>query len=76
MSIRGNSGFIDVDKRFGASTGDTKGTIGREQHFLERTQGRFSPSGELFPPTPTVWYDPNSDYITTQGSPCSRRPMG
>ena len=67
MSIRGNSGFIDVDKRFGTSTGDTKGTIGREQHFLERTQGRFSP--ELFPPTPTVWYDPNSDYITTQGIP-------
>jgi hypothetical protein len=55
MSIRGNSGFIDVDKRFGSSTGDTKGIVAREQHFLERTQGRFS--GELLPPTPTVWYD-------------------
>ncbi len=43
MSIRGNSGFIDVDKRFGSSTGDTKGIVAREQHFLERTQGRFSP---------------------------------
>jgi len=67
MSIRGNSGFIDVDKRFGSSTGDTKGIVAREQHFLERTQGRFSP--ELLPPTPTVWYDANSSYITTQGSP-------
>ena len=67
MSIRGNSGFIDVDKRFGSSTGDTKGIIAREQHFLERTQGRFA--GELLPPTPTVWYDANSSYITTQGSP-------
>jgi len=67
MSIRGNSGFIDTDKRFGSTTGDTKGIIGREQHFLERTQGRFS--GELLPPPPTVWYDANSSYITTQGSP-------
>ena len=69
MSIRGNSGFIDTDKRFGSDSGDTKGIIAREQHFLERTQGRFSPSGELLPPTPTVWLDPNSTYITTQGSP-------
>ncbi len=67
MSIRGNSGFINADKRFGSSTGDTKGMIARDQHFLERTQGRFS--GELLPPPPTVWYDANSSYITTQGSP-------
>lgn len=67
MSIRGNSGFIDTDKRFGSPSGDTKGIIAREQHFLERTQGRFA--GELLPPTPTVWYDANSSYITTQGSP-------
>tara|TARA_Y100000385_G_C12834257_1_gene525931 strand:+ start:27 stop:710 length:684 start_codon:yes stop_codon:yes gene_type:complete len=43
MSIRGNSGFIDIDKRFGSSSGDTKGIVAREQHFLERTQGRFAP---------------------------------
>tara|TARA_Y100000389_G_scaffold101553_1_gene98352 strand:+ start:1280 stop:2122 length:843 start_codon:yes stop_codon:yes gene_type:complete len=67
MSIRGNSGFIDTDKRFGSSSGDTKGMIAREQHFLERTQGRFP--GELLPTPPTVWYDSNSSYITTQGSP-------
>jgi hypothetical protein len=67
MSIRGNSGFIDIDKRFGSSTGDTKGMIARDQHFLERTQGRFP--GELLPPPPTVWYDANSSYITTQGIP-------
>jgi len=65
MSIRGNSGFIDTDKRFGSSSGDTKGIIQREQHFLERTQGRFSPSGELLPPTPTVWYD--AKYVTLNG---------
>ena len=52
MSIRGNSGFIDTDKRFGSISGDTKGIIGREQHFLERTQGRFS--NELIP-APTAW---------------------
>jgi len=70
MSIRGNNGFIDVDRRFGSTTGDTKGITAREQHFLERTQGRFIPlSSDLLPPTPTVWYDANSDYITTQGSP-------
>ena len=68
MSIRGNSGFIDTDKRFGSSSGDTKGIIQREQHFLERTQGRFG-SSELEPPTPTVWLDADSSYITTQGSP-------
>jgi|TARA_R110001592_G_scaffold35515_5_gene120798 hypothetical protein len=67
MSIRGNSGFIDTDKRFGSPSGDTKGIIAREQHFLERTQGRFA--SELLPPTPTVWYDANSSYITTQGGP-------
>ena len=67
MSIRANSGFFNVDKRFGSATGDTKGIIGREQYFLERTDGRFSPG--LLPPTPTVWYDANSSYITTQGSP-------
>jgi len=66
MSIRGNSGFIDTDKRFGSPSGDTKGMIAREQHFLERTQGRFA--SELLPPTPTVWYDANSSYITTSGS--------
>ena len=69
MSIRGNSGFIDIDKRFGSSTGDTKGVVAREQHFLERTQGRFVVIGDLQPPPPTVWYDANSSYITTQGSP-------
>jgi len=57
MSIRGNSGFIDTDKRFGTTSGDTKGVVAREQHFLERTQGRFAPIGPLSPPDPTVWYD-------------------
>jgi len=56
MSIRGNSGFIDTDKRFGSTTGNTKGIVAREQHYLERTQGRFTPL-ELSPPDPTVWYD-------------------
>lgn len=64
MSIRGNSGFIDIDKRFGSLTGDTKGVIGREQHFLERTQGRFS--GKLIP-DPTAWFDA-AENITLNGS--------
>lgn len=43
MGIRGNSGFIGVDLRTGSLTGDTKGIVGRKQHFLERTDGRFEP---------------------------------
>lgn len=71
MSGRGNSGFLDVDKRFGTSSGDTKGIVSREQHFLERTQSRFSPisAGGIPGGTPTVWLDADSSYITTQGSP-------
>ena len=61
MSIRGNNGFIDIDRRFGSTTGDTKGITAREQHFLERTQGRFAVIGDLQPPPPTVWYD--ADYV-------------
>jgi hypothetical protein len=44
MSIKGNSGFVNIDKRFGTATGDTKGMVQREQHFLERKQNRM-PSG-------------------------------
>jgi len=43
MGIRGNSGFIGLDLRTGSSTGDTKGIVGRKQHFLERTDGRYDP---------------------------------
>ncbi len=43
MSRRGNSGFTDIDKRFGTSSGDTKGSVEVRQHYLERTQGRFDP---------------------------------
>lgn len=43
MGIRGNSGFIGLDLRTGSLTGDTKGIVGRKQHFLERTNGRFEP---------------------------------
>jgi hypothetical protein len=65
MSIRGNGGFTNVDKRFGSTSGDTKGSISREQHFLERVDGRYVPSGDLSPGgTPTAWYDANSSYIT------------
>jgi len=45
MGVRGNSGFLDVDKRFGDGTisGNTKGTISVDQQFLERTHGRMAP---------------------------------
>jgi len=74
MSVRGNSGFVDTDKRFGSSSGDTKGIIQREQQFLERTQGRFEPvSNELAPAeNPTAWYDADSTYITLNGSDVSQ----
>jgi len=65
MSIRGNGGFTNVDKRFGSTSGDTKGSISREQHFLERIDGRFKPIGERLPSgSPTAWYDADSSYIT------------
>jgi len=45
MSNKGNSGYKGFDGRFtiSASTTDTFGHIQREQHFLERTQGRLQP---------------------------------
>ena len=45
MSQKGNSGYKGFDGRFTvtASTNDTFGHIQREQHFLERTQGRLAP---------------------------------
>ena len=61
MSIRGNSGFIDIDKRFGSGINNVKGVISREQHFLETTNGRFTPP-TLSPTDPTVWYD--AQYVT------------
>lgn len=71
MSNRGNSGFIDTDKRFGASSGDTKGIISREQHFLERTQSRYLPLGVGPGGSPTFWVDSDTSYITLVGSDVS-----
>lgn len=71
MSNRGNSGFIDIDRRFGSDTGDTKGIVNREQHFLERTQGRLDPITEGPGGNPTFWVDADSLYITLAGSDVS-----
>jgi len=64
MSIRGNAANFNSDRRFGTTTQDTTGVIAREQHYLERTQGRFSP--ELIP-APTAWFDA-AENITLNGS--------
>jgi hypothetical protein len=51
MSVRGNSGFIGLDRRTGTVSGDTKGIVNRKQHFLERTNDRFLPYPTLFKDT-------------------------
>lgn len=71
MSTRGNSGFIDTDKRFG-TTGDpdvnVKGVVNREQHFLERKQGRMDPvdRGPATEPATgsVVWLDMDAANVT------------
>ena len=63
MGKKGNSGYLGIDKRFGVGGVNVKGNIGEYQHFLERIEGRFEPIGEV--PDPKVWYDANSDNITT-----------
>lgn len=72
MSRRGNSGFIDRDKRFGDNTpsGDTKGIVEVQQHYLERTKGRFVPleDGVAIGGTPTVWYNFDTANVTLTGS--------
>jgi len=40
MSVRGNSGNFNIDKRFGTELVNTDGGIGREQHYLERLNDR------------------------------------
>jgi hypothetical protein len=47
MGIKGNSGFIDNDQRFGSQSDFAKSALSREQHFLERTQGRGARSGAV-----------------------------
>lgn len=64
MSVRGNSGYKVVDKRFGTKTLDTNGMISREQHYLERLNDRLKPY-ELRPPYPTVWLDAKAEYVPT-----------
>ena len=63
MGKKGNSGYIGIDKRFGVGGASVKGNIGEYQHFLERLEGRYEPIGDL--PDPKVWYDADSDNITT-----------
>ncbi len=69
MSKRGNSGFVDIDKRFGDGTisGDTKGTIENTQHYLERTQGRMAPvipPGSVPAEGATYWLDMASENVS------------
>ena len=59
MSIRGNSGFFNKNKRFGTSTKNIDGGISREQHFLERLNGRLLPEEENGDYTPSLHYDAN-----------------
>jgi hypothetical protein len=70
MSKRGNSGFVDIDKRFGTEnidgelTGNTKGTIEVQQQYLERTQGRgitppLGPASDS-----TIWLDMASENVS------------
>lgn len=66
MGRKGNSGYTNPDIRSGTNN-VYSGSLGPTQHYLERLDGRLG--GELLPPPPTVWYDANSSYITTQGSP-------
>jgi hypothetical protein len=69
MGIRGNAGFINIDKRFGNTEEDVKGSIQREQHFLERKNGRYKVLGDLSPANNvTAWFDASSQYITLNGS--------
>lgn len=65
MGRKGNSGYTNPDTRSGTNN-IYSGSLGPTQHYLERLGGRL---GDLLPPPPTVWYDANSSYITTQGSP-------
>ena len=66
MGRKGNSGYIGKDKRFGTISNDVKATNDPFQHYSARLDGRLEP---IIPPstdipTPTVWLDANSDYIT------------
>ena len=60
--IRSNSGFINIDRRFGTIVQDVTGSLSREQHYLERLNDRLSP--ELIP-APTAWFDA-AENITIQ----------
>jgi hypothetical protein len=66
MGRKGNSGYTNPDTRSGTNE-IYSGSLGPTQHYLERLGDRLG--GKLLPPPPTVWYDANSSYITTQGSP-------
>tara|TARA_R110002050_G_scaffold79261_3_gene169337 strand:- start:11439 stop:12278 length:840 start_codon:yes stop_codon:yes gene_type:complete len=71
MSIRGNSGFFNKNKRFGTNTKDIEGGISREQHYLERLNDRLAPgdggggSGDY---TPSLHYDANEEVTDVSGN--------
>ena len=62
--IRSNSGFMNIDRRFGTIVQDVTCRLSREQHYLERLNDRLSP--ELIP-SPTAWFDA-AENITLNGS--------
>lgn len=74
MGIKGNSGFINIDKRLGTEDINIKGFNSRKQHYLERFNNRLQQEddggggGDPEDYFPSLHYDANEQVTLVSGS--------